>query len=590
MVTLFVASVAIYGALFLAPGNPATLLAGGHATPAVLRAIERTEHLNEPFLIRYWDWLVGVVHGNLGESFVYREPVTTLARAAASSNTVFLVIYASILIILGGVALGLLGGLRRRAGVVVTVATSIGLGIPSFVAAIILITVFAVNLRWFPVFGAGTGFFDQVHHLTLPAVALAISWLAYVAQLTKAAVREELSREHVETARSRGIRNRHVVTRHVLRNAMIPITTVSGLTVAGLIAGDVVVEQAFGINGLGSFLVQSTLQKDFASVQAVSLILVAAFVIVNAHRRRLEPPARPAPARRGGPVTTATIEEVRPARRRSRSALWRDPVALGTGAFITLLVLVAVLAPLIAPYNPDNANILATNEGVSAAHWLGTDSFGRDLLSRLIYGARLSLLGPALIITVATILGTVLAIARRVVRGMARPGGLTGRRHPLRLPRPDLRDAGGRHVRTGPRGPGHRALDRLHALSHAGHPRRGPPPAQPPLRRRPATSMGLPARTICWRHLLPNVMPLLVVQATLSFGYALVDLAAVSYLGLGVQPPTAEWGLMVSTGQSSILAGHPQESLAAGLMIVATVVAFNLLGDRLATRHEATRR
>lgn len=280
VVTLLVASVAIYGALFLAPGNPATLLAGGHATPAVLRAIERTEHLNEPFLTRYWDWLVGVVHGNLGESFLYREPVTTLL-ASRVENTVFLVIYAAILIILGGVALGLLGALRRRAGVVVTVATSIGLGIPSFVAAIILITVFAVNLRWFPVFGAGTGFFDQVHHLTLPAVALAISWLAYTAQLTKAAVREELSREHVETARSRGIRNRHVVTRHVLRNAMIPITTVSGLTVAGLIAGDVVVEQAFGINGLGSFLVQSTLQKDFASVQAVSLILVAAFVIVN---------------------------------------------------------------------------------------------------------------------------------------------------------------------------------------------------------------------------------------------------------------------------------------------------------------------
>jgi len=96
---------------------------------------------------------------------------------------------------------------------------------------------------------------------------------------------------------------------------------------------------------------------------------------------------------------------------------------------------------------------------------------------------------------------------------------------------------------------------------------------------------GLPAWKICFRHLLPNVAPILLVQATLSFGYALVDLAAVSYLGLGVQPPTAEWGLMVSEGQSSILAGHPQESLAAGVMIILTVVTFNLLGDRLASRH-----
>jgi peptide/nickel transport system permease protein len=242
----------------------------------VLAAITRAEHLDQPFVVRYWDWLSGVLRGNLGQSFVYREPVTSLL-AGRVLNTVFLVVYASIVIIVGGVGLGLIAGLRRRAGTVITIGTSVGLATPSFVAAIILITVFAVHLRWFPVFGAGTGFLDRLSHLTLPAVALALSWLAYTAQLTRAAVREELGKEHVETARSRGVR-----ARHVLRNAMIPITTVSGLTVAGLIAGDVVVEQAFGIDGLGSFLVQAALQKDFASVQAVALLLVAAFVVVNA--------------------------------------------------------------------------------------------------------------------------------------------------------------------------------------------------------------------------------------------------------------------------------------------------------------------
>lgn len=281
VLTLLVASIAIYGALFLAPGNPATLLAGGHVTPRVLEAIERQEHLNQPFLVRYWDWLVGVLHGNLGESFVYREPVTTLL-AGRVVNTLFLVVYASVIIIVGGVLLGLLGALFRRLGTAITLGTSIGLATPSFVAAIILITVFAVDLKWFPVFGSGSGFVDRLYHLTLPAVALALSWLAYTSQLTKAAVHEELGKEHVETARSRGIRERRIVVRHVLRNAMIPIATVSGLTVAGLIAGDVVVEQAFGVSGLGSFLVQAALDKDFASVQAVALILVATFVVVNA--------------------------------------------------------------------------------------------------------------------------------------------------------------------------------------------------------------------------------------------------------------------------------------------------------------------
>jgi peptide/nickel transport system permease protein len=281
VVTLLVASVAIYGALYLAPGDPATLLAGGHATPSLIASIARQEHLNQPFVVRYWDWLDGVLHGNLGESFLYKQPVASLI-AGRVLNTLFLVAYAAILIIVGGVALGLLAALRRRTGVAITVGTSIGLATPSFVAAIILITIFAVNLKWFPVFGAGTGFAGRLSHLTLPAIALALSWLAYTAQLTRAAVHEELGREHVETAHSRGIRERRVVWRHVFRNAMIPITTVSGLTVAGLIAGDVVVEQAFGINGLGSFLVQSTLDKDFASVQAVALILVTAFVVINA--------------------------------------------------------------------------------------------------------------------------------------------------------------------------------------------------------------------------------------------------------------------------------------------------------------------
>ena len=281
MATLVVASVAIYGALFLAPGNPATLLAGGHATPQLIAAIERQEHLNESFLLRYWSWLTGILHGNLGTSFVYRVPVTSLL-AGRVLNTVFLVVYASLLIIVGGVFLGLMSALRQRLGTVITMVTSVGLATPSFVAAIILITIFAVDLKWFPVFGAGTGFFDRLSHMTLPAVALATSWMAYMAQLTKAAASEELGREHVETARSRGVRERYIVTRHVLRNALIPIATVSGLTIAGLIAGDVVVEQAFGINGLGSFLVQAALDKDFASVQAVALILVATFVLVNA--------------------------------------------------------------------------------------------------------------------------------------------------------------------------------------------------------------------------------------------------------------------------------------------------------------------
>lgn len=280
VITLLVASVIIFGALFLAPGNPATLIAGGHATPGLIAQIDKQYHLNDPFPVRYWHWLIGVLHGNFGQSFAYHQSVSSLLGSRIEP-TLFLIAYASVIILIVGIGLGISAGLRRRLGNVITFVTAVGLATPSFVAAIGLVALFASAVHWFPVEGSGSGFIDQLHHMTLPAIALALSWTAFVAQLTKTAVRQQLDSEHVDTARSRGLRESLVVRRHVVRNAMIPITTVSGLTVAGLVAGDVVVEQAFGIGGIGSFLIQAVTQKDFAVVQAIALLMVLIFVVVN---------------------------------------------------------------------------------------------------------------------------------------------------------------------------------------------------------------------------------------------------------------------------------------------------------------------
>jgi len=268
--------------------------------------------------------------------------------------------------------------------------------------------------------------------------------------------------------------------------------------------------------------------------------------------------------------------------RRSRSVFRRDPVIIVTSTIILLLVCMAVFAPWIAPLDPNFANILGVNQGPSAAHWLGTDSFGRDLLSRLIYGARLSLLGPALIIVFSTTIGTALAIAAAWFGGMF--DQIVSRVADILFAFPGLILA---MLAVAMFGSGLVAPVIALSISYTPYLMRVIRSEAVRQRNLPYIAAcyveGLPARTICFRHLLPNVTPLLLVQATLSFGYALVDLAAVSYLGLGVQPPTSEWGLMVSTGQSSILAGQPQESLYAGALIVVTVVAFNLLGDRLAS-------
>jgi len=257
-------------------------------------------------------------------------------------------------------------------------------------------------------------------------------------------------------------------------------------------------------------------------------------------------------------------------------------VAVVCAAFILLLVAVAIFAPWIAPHDPNQVDILAAHEGPSAQHLLGTDSLGRDLLSRLIYAARLSLIGPALIVVIATVVGTFLAILSAWMGGWV--DGLTSRVLDILFAFPGLIFA---ILAVALFGPG--LMAPVIALSIAYLPYDARVLRSVALRERSLPYIeacyieGLPTRRITLGHLLPNILPFVLVQATLSFGYALVDLAAISYLGLGVAPPTPEWGLMVANGQSSIISGYPQESLFAGFMIVATVVAFNLLGDRLAT-------
>ena len=282
IVTLLVSSFAIYSAMYVAPGNPIATLTGGRTpSPQALDVLEERYHLHDPFLVRYVKWLGNTLTGDLGVSIQLRQDVTTLITQRIGT-TLLLVLYASVLIVIFGIGLGILGGLKRGvADGFVIVLTTIGAAVPAFVAATLLMFVFAVKLGWFPALGGGDGFLDQLEHLTLPAVALALSSISLVARVTRASVREESRREHVQTAISRGIPMGLIVRRHVLRNAAIPITTVIGLTIASLFALSAVVERAFSLNGIGAYLIQASLSKDFAVVQGISLVLVTVFVVVN---------------------------------------------------------------------------------------------------------------------------------------------------------------------------------------------------------------------------------------------------------------------------------------------------------------------
>lgn len=284
VLTLAVSSFLIFAGMYAAPGNAVTFLIGNpeNITPEKIAAVRAEYHLDEPLVTQFWLWAKDFLQGDLGTSFVYQQPVADLL-GSRMTVTLTLVAYAAALYLVLGIGLGVLSALRRGrfADSVVTGVTTLLNAVPNFVIGLVLVSVFAVQLGWFDVAGSGTGFADRLYHLTLPAVALAIGSLAMLSRATRQSMVEQQTLEHVEAARSYGLPERRIVTRHVLRNALGPVATMSGLHIAGMLASTVVIEGVFGLNGVGSLLVDAINTHDFPVVQAILLLMVVAYMVVT---------------------------------------------------------------------------------------------------------------------------------------------------------------------------------------------------------------------------------------------------------------------------------------------------------------------
>ena len=264
-----------------------------------------------------------------------------------------------------------------------------------------------------------------------------------------------------------------------------------------------------------------------------------------------------------------------------------SPVVLVAAVFLLAVTLAAVLAPAIAPYDPDQLDLANPYAGSSSDHLLGTDASGRDILSRLLHGARISLAGPALVIGFSMTIGVALALTAAWCGGWV--DSLISRVLEVLFAFPGLILA---IVAVAVFGAGFWAP--VAALSVAFVPMIARVLRSVALRERnlPYVSalhiQGVSVPRIMLRHILPNLMPMILVQSGIGFAYAMLDLAAISYLGLGLQPPTADWGVMVAGGQTSIIEGFPQQSLYAALTVLVTVVSLNLVSGWLAERYDVT--
>ena len=282
ILVLFVSAFIVFSAMYAAPGSPEQFLVQGRTvSPEVLAAIRAQYGLDDPFLLRFWNWLTGVIQGDLGRSLTTQQDVSTLVFSRLPT-TFFLTIYSAILIAILGVGIGILAA--TKAGVfekIIIFGSNLGFAVPTFFAALILMTIFGTNLGWFPVAGSGQGFTGRTWHLTLPAIALAFPSIAVIARTTRTAVREEQGSEHVLMAIARGIPRKLVLMRHTIRNSMLPVSTALGTTFASLLANAFVIEYAFTLDGIGSLLINSVQRKDFAVVQAIALVMVLVFGLIN---------------------------------------------------------------------------------------------------------------------------------------------------------------------------------------------------------------------------------------------------------------------------------------------------------------------
>jgi peptide/nickel transport system permease protein len=275
--------------LELLPGNAAQVILGESATPESLAALEARLGLDRPPLERYLDWVGGLMRGETARSIAYDTPTAELI-AERLAVTLPLALLAMALTVVVALAAGVFAASRHgRAGDVgVMAASQLGIAIPNFWFAILLILVFAVHLQWvgaggFPGWSAedGGGLWPGLQALLLPAVALAVVQAAILARVTRSAVLDVMREDFVRTARAKGLTRAQALRRHVLRNAMIPVLTVAGLQFANLITGTIVVENVFVLPGIGRLVFQAIANRDLVVVRDVVMLLAAMVVVVN---------------------------------------------------------------------------------------------------------------------------------------------------------------------------------------------------------------------------------------------------------------------------------------------------------------------
>lgn len=283
--SLIVASLVIFACIEIVPGDPASFMLGINAQPDTIQALRVELGLDQSLAQRYLGWVGGLLGGDMGTSYTYRTPVSDIVSDRLQVSLP-LALYALTLTVVVAFPVGILAAARRGSVTDITVmgATQLGVAIPNFWFAILMVILFAINLRWFSAGGFpgwDAGIFSAIKALTLPAIALALPQASILARVMRSSLLDTLSEDYMRTARAKGLTRRKVLWRHALRNAMIPVLTIIGLQFSFLLAGAIIIENIFFLPGLGRLVFQAITQRDLIVVESVVMLLVFAVILLN---------------------------------------------------------------------------------------------------------------------------------------------------------------------------------------------------------------------------------------------------------------------------------------------------------------------
>jgi peptide/nickel transport system permease protein len=285
MPVMLVVAFFVFSLLYLAPGDPAAVIAGDQATAADVERIRASLGLDRPFLIRFGEWLWRVLQGDLGVSIFTNLPVSHMIAQRIEPTTALMLLTITLAILIA-VPMGVLAAWKAGSWVdrAVMAFAVFGFSVPVFVTGYLLAYIFALELEWLPVQGytpLAQGFWPFLENLILPALALGSIYIALIARITRAAMLEVLAQDYIRTARAKGLGTGGILFLHALKNAAVPISTVIGIGIALLIGGAVVTESVFAIPGLGRLTVDAILRRDYPVIQGVVLLFSFVYVLVN---------------------------------------------------------------------------------------------------------------------------------------------------------------------------------------------------------------------------------------------------------------------------------------------------------------------